>query len=80
MSGLKLGLNLSRNKWQNKVQTGHKKVLNCKQHAATGIYEVETDDKDHLKVIADARLKLERDIAPVTPCIVKEASRWEPQA
>ena len=38
-----------------------KKTLICEQHAATeGIDEVEAYDKDVLKMIADARLKLEK--------------------
>ena len=45
-----------------------------------GIYEVLTDDKDHFKVIADARLKLEKETGPAVPCIEKEDSRGKPQA
>ena len=49
---------------------------NCKQHAATGgIHEVLTDDRGCVKVIADARLKLERDTAPAMPSIEKDDSR-----
>ena len=44
-----------------------------------GICEVLTDDKDYFKVIADARLKLEEEIAPAMPCIEKEDSRGKPQ-
>ena len=45
-----------------------------------GIYEVLTDDKDDFEVIADARLKLEKDTAPAMPCSEKNDSRGEPQA
>ena len=45
-----------------------------------GIHEVLADDKDYFKVIADARVKLERDTAPAVPCIEKEDSRGKPQA
>ena len=37
-------------------------------------------DRDYFKVIADARLKLEKDTALALPCIVKEDSRGKPQA
>ena len=41
----------------------------CKQFAATGgIHEVSADDNDYLKVIADARLKMEKPTVPVMPC------------
>ena len=39
-----------------------------------------TDDKDYLKVIADARLKLRKDAALALPCSEKEDSRGKPQA
>ena len=32
------------------------------------------------KVISDARLKMEKDTAPVLPCVEKNGSRGEPQA
>ena len=41
------------------------------------IYEVLTDDKDYLKVISDARVKLEKD---TKPCIVREDSQGKTQA
>ena len=44
------------------------------------IYEVLTDDKDDFKVVADARLKMEKDTALVLPCIEKNDSRGEPRA
>ena len=56
---------------------------NAKMQAARrirGIYEVLTDDKDHFKVIADARLKRETGTAPAMPYIEKKDSRGEPQA
>ena len=48
-------------------------------HRNRGIYEVLTDDKDYFKVIADARLKLEKHIALAVPCFVREDSRGKPQ-
>ena len=41
------------------------------------IYEVVTDDKEHLKVIAEARLKLEKDLAPVMPSMSIDPSLWK---
>ena len=45
-----------------------------------GIYEVLTEDKDYFKVIADARLKLEKDTSPAVPFILREDNRGKPQA
>ena len=44
------------------------------------IYEVETDDNDHLQVMSDARLKLAKDLAPVMPCIGREYRQGQPLA
>ena len=66
-------------KEQTQLQNGQTSVPNCKQHAATGIHEVLTDDKDYFNVIADARLKLVKDTAPALPCMVREHSRGKPQ-
>ena len=41
------------------------------------IHEVVIDDKEHLKVIAVARLKLEKDLAPVMPCLSRDPSFWK---
>ena len=41
------------------------------------IYEVVIDDKEHLKVIAEARLKLEKDFAPVMPCMSRDPRFWK---
>ena len=40
-----------------------------------GIDEVVADDKDYFKVIADARLRLEKDTASATPSIEQNDSR-----
>ena len=40
------------------------------------IYEIVIDDKEHLKVIAVARLKLEKDLAPVMPSMSRD-SFWK---
>ena len=37
-----------------------------------------TNDKDHLKVIADLRLKLEKALAPAVPCTSRESSHGQP--
>ena len=66
-------------KEQTQLQNGQTNVRNCKQHAATGIHEVLTDDKDYFNVIADARLKLVKDTAPALPCMAREDSRGKPQ-
>ena len=39
-----------------------------------GKYKELTHDKDYFKVIAGARLKLEKDTVPAMPCIVREDS------
>ena len=38
------------------------------------VHEVATGDTDDLKVIVDARLKLEKDLAPAMPCATRETS------
>ena len=50
---------------------GTQRKTHCRGKSQTGsstpqqwIFEVSTDDKDYLQVIADARLQLEKDIAP----------------
>ena len=44
------------------------------------LYEVLTDDEDYFKVIAGARLTLEKDIALTVPCIENDERRGQPQA
>ena len=39
------------------------------------IFEVLTDDNDYFKVIADARLKLDKDAVLAMPCFEKNESR-----
>ena len=46
--------------------------------ANTGICEVLTDDKAYFEVMADARLKLEKETSPTMPCSVTEDSRGTP--
>ena len=41
------------------------------------IYEIVIGDKEHLKVISEARLKLEKDLAPVMPCMSRDLSFWK---
>ena len=54
-------IGFSKKENENILQNGQKKVPNCKQHAATGkSVRYSTVDKDYFKVIADARLKLEK--------------------
>ena len=78
---LKLGHHYPRNKMQKYIAewAGERAKLQSPRRN-TGIHEVLTDDKDDLKVIADARLKLEKDAALSLPCIEKDDSRGEPQA
>ena len=78
--GLKLGHDAQRNKKKHIAEWAEK---NAKLQAARrnrGILEVLTDDKDYLKVIADVRLKLEKDTDLTMSCIETEDSRWKPQA
>ena len=81
VSGLQLG-DLSKTQGENRLRNGQKQVPNCKQHAATveSMWYLLTDDNDHFKVIADARLKLEKDTAPALPCCEKDDRRGKPQA
>ena len=79
--GLKLGEYSPGNKWNNKLQKWAQE--SAKLQAARrnrGIYEVWTDDKNYFTVIADARLKLEKDTASAFPCTEKEDSRGKPRA
>ena len=75
-------LNLWHNYRRNKkyIAGWAEECTNCKQHAATRIYEELTDDKGYFKVIADARVKLEKDTVFALPCTVKEDSRGIPHA
>ena len=66
--GLKLGSDFHETKDKHVLLNGQNQ--NAKLQASrciTGIYEVLTDDKDYFKVIADARLKLEKDTGPAVP-------------
>ena len=62
-----LGHNYPRHKQNNASLTESAKLQAAR--CSRGIYEVLTDDKDYFKLIADARLKLEKDIAPAVPCV-----------
>ena len=67
-------MQLSKNSSKKKLQIGRKKMPNCRQHTATQIYEVSIDSKDYLKVIADARPKIEKDLGPAMLFIMREDS------
>ena len=77
---LKLGHKYPRKQQEHTWQNGQKVLKLHATRANTGIYEVLTDDKEHLKVIAEARLKTGKDTAPAKPCIEKEDSLGKPQA
>ena len=70
----KLGLGFPRNKrTTTNCGLGKKKVPLQSAPRNREIYEVTVDDKDYLKVIADARLKQEHDAVPTMPCILTHA-------
>ena len=67
-------MQFSKNSSKKTLQIGPKKMPNCRQHAATQIYEVSIDSKDYLKVIGDARLKCDIGLGPAMPLIMREDS------
>ena len=76
VNGLKLGQDYPRNTRENRLHNGAEESAKLQAvRRNRGNYEVLTDDKDYFKVIADARLKLEKDVAPAMPCIVREDIR-----
>ena len=70
--GLKPGYGLPRNKDKTNAEWAQKGAKLQAARRDRGIYEVLTDDKHYFKVIADARLKLEKDTALALPCIVRK--------
>ena len=73
--GMRLEHNFPRNKTSYKKKEWTKE--SARQSDSTpqqGIHKVSTNDKDYLKVIVDARTKLEKDTIPTVPCIVTEDS------
>ena len=69
-NGMKLGQGYPRNNKEDKIAGWTEE--NARRQAARrnrGIYKVLTDDKDDFKMVADARLELEKDTAPAVPCV-----------
>ena len=65
------------------MQIGPKEVPNCRQHAAAGestMWKPLTRMTSKFKVMSDACLKLEKDLAPAMTCITRESSKGQPLA
>ena len=61
-------------------ETKEKSIAEWAARRKWWICEEGTDDKNYFKVIAVARLKLEKETAPVVACIEEHDRRGEPQA